>query len=116
MPENTQQDHQQSKHTTSSDEMLARRRLLKLGVYIPPAVLGMMIIGGMPTPAQAVVGSCCPSACQPCLDLAAGGETEKGGFEPFSKKECRKKWRKCNKKRRKLRRKGIKCGPAPNPC
>jgi len=97
-----------------NDEMMARRRLLKLGAYVPPAVLGMMIVGGMPTPAQAVVGSCCPAACQPCIDLAAGGETEKGkkgGFEPFSKKECNKKWRKCNRKRRK-----SKCPPISNPC
>jgi len=113
MPENMQQDHQHPKHATTNDEMLARRRLLKLGAYVPPAVLGMMIVGGMPTPAQAVVGSCCPSACQPCIDLAAGGETEKGGFEPFSKKKCNKKRSKCNKKRAKLK-KG--CGAAPNPC
>jgi len=97
--------------TRPSDEMLARRRLLKLGVYVPPAVLGMMIVGGIPTPAQAVVGSCCPAACQPCIELAAGGETEKGKFEPFKKKECNKKWRKCNRKRRKR-----KCPPIPNPC
>lgn len=114
MPENTQQDHQKPKRTIISDEMLARRRLLKLGAYVPPAVLGMMIVGGMPTPAQAVVGSCCPSACQPCIDLAAGGETEGDGFEPFkNKKKCQKKWRKCNKKRARLKK---NCGSAPNPC
>jgi len=103
-----QPDHRE----TTNDEMLARRRLLKLGAYVPPAVLGMMIVGGMPTQAMAVVGSCCPSACQPCIDLAAGGETEKGGFEPFkNKQKCNKKWKKCNKKRRKK-----KCPPVGNPC
>jgi len=110
MQENRQQDHKQPEHGITSDEMLARRRLLKLGAYVPPAVLGMMIVGGMPTPAQAVVGSCCPSACQPCIDLAAG-VGEKG--KPLKAKDCNKKWKKCNKKRAKLK-KG--CGTAPNPC
>lgn len=135
MPENTQQNHQQPKHTTTSDEMLARRRLLKLGVYVPPAVLGMMIVGGMPTPAQAVVGSCCPSACQPCIDLVApGGEVQQcknecaekcadkkkknrkkciKKCERKCKKKCQKEWRKCNKKRARLKK---NCGSAPNPC
>ncbi|MDQ6958408.1 MAG: hypothetical protein Q9M24_04770 [Mariprofundaceae bacterium] len=110
MPENMQQNQQQPKRTIISDEMLARRRLLKLGAYVPPAVLGMMIIGGMPTPAQAVVGSCCPSACQPCISLTSGvGEEGK----PLNRKQCNKKVNKCNKKRAKLK-KG--CGAAPNPC
>jgi len=97
-------DNNQPNHTTTSDEMLARRRLLKLGVYVPPAVLGMMIVGGMPT--QAVAGSCCPSACQPCINL--GNNT--------NSKKCRKNWKKCSKKRRNLRKKGINCPSIPYPC
>ena len=98
-------DNNQPNHTTTSDEMLARRRLLKLGVYVPPAVLGMMIVGGMPTLAQAVA-SCCPSACQPCINL--GNNT--------NSKKCRKNWKKCRRKQRKLRKKGIHCPPIPYPC
>jgi len=46
-----------------------RRRLLKLGAYIPPAIVGMAIISGMPGTAHASKpGSCMPSACQPCID------------------------------------------------
>ncbi len=62
-----------------------RRRLLKLGAYVPPAVLGMMIVGGLPRDAMAsghehqdhghhghghhTVGSCAPAACAPCIDM-----------------------------------------------
>jgi len=51
--------------STSQD----RRRLLKLGAYIPPAIVGMAIISGMPGTAHAnKPGSCMPSACKPCID------------------------------------------------
>ena len=85
-----------------SDEMLARRRLLKLGAYIPPAILGMMILG-LPQSAEAVVGSCCPSACNPCIELASG--------DIDNRRECFRKWRRCRRKRRRMG-----CPPIPYPC
>ncbi len=53
-------------HNPDSDEMLARRRLLKLGVYVPPAVMGMMIFGTDIAFADKTTASCCPNACTPC--------------------------------------------------
>jgi len=94
------------RNETITDEMLARRRLLKLGVYVPPAVLGMMIVGGMPTPAQAALGSCCPNACNPCINL--GNET--------NSKKCKHDWHRCRHAQHKLKKKGIHCPPLPNPC
>lgn len=57
----------------------SRRLLLKLGAYVPPAIIGMAIISSMPGGAHASddkdkdhggggghVGSCRPSACRPC--------------------------------------------------
>lgn len=52
--------------------LLARRRLLRLGAYVPPAILGMAILGSMPTAAHAAIGSCSPSACQPCIKVRGG--------------------------------------------
>ena len=51
---------------------LARRRLLKLGVYVPPAILGMATISNAASTANAskYKGSCKPSACKPCITLA----------------------------------------------
>jgi len=104
-PNHPQPDHGETvRDETISDDMLARRRLLKLGVYVPPAVLGMMIVGGMPT--QAVAGSCCPVACNPCTKLGGNTNPEK----------CKEHWRRCKHAQRKLRRKGIQCPPLPYPC
>jgi hypothetical protein len=64
--------------TGTDQALLARRRLLKLGAYVPPAIIGMAIIGSIPASASAhgsTVGSCLPSACQPCVDVSLG----KGG-------------------------------------
>lgn len=52
-----------------------RRRLLKLGAYVPPAIIGMAIISGLPGTSHAKQtvtnqGSCKPSACRPCVTLA----------------------------------------------
>ncbi len=86
----------------SADEaMRARRRLLKLGAYVPPAVLGMMILGGLPRNAEAVVGSCAPSACQPCIDM------NNPNLPP---KKRNKKRKQCNKKRACFQRPGG-CAP-----
>jgi len=87
--------------STRSGADPARRRLLRLGAYVPPAVLGMMIVGGMPRDAQAVVGSCAPSACQPCIDM-------NNPALPPAKRN--KKRRKCNKKRACFQRPGG-CAP-----
>jgi len=65
----------------------ARRRLLRMGAYVPPAIVGMAIIGGTSRAFASgnsghgnayghnsghghghTVGSCMPSACQPCVD------------------------------------------------
>lgn len=69
--------------TVSDQVSLARRRLLKLGAYVPPAILGMAILGSMPSTAYATIGSCKPSACQPCLDAKEG----KGGN--LARNQCR---------------------------
>jgi hypothetical protein len=68
----------------SDQALLARRRLLKLGAYVPPAILGMAILGSMPSAAYATIGSCSPSACQPCLDASKGI----GGIP--AKNQCKK--------------------------
>ncbi len=92
----------------ADEELRARRRLLKLGAYVPPAVLGMMILGGLPRNAEAVVGSCAPSACQPCIDVAAGINSKNG--KPLTAKQANKKRRKCNKKQACMKMPGN-CGP-----
>ena len=57
-------------HKPASDEMLVRRRLLKLGAYVPPAIMGMMILGTVSAFADGgdhgTSASCCPRACNPC--------------------------------------------------
>ncbi|MDX8391914.1 MAG: hypothetical protein R8K53_05025 [Mariprofundaceae bacterium] len=72
MPTNTPVDKQKrdlgSTDKTDESALLARRRLLKLGAYVPPAIVGMAMIGSMPKAAHAAVGSCLPSSCQPCVD------------------------------------------------
>ena len=98
----TQETEMQAREASPVDEELrARRRLLKLGAYVPPAVLGMMILGGLPRNAEAVVGSCAPSACQPCIDM-------NNPALPPAKRN--KKRRKCNKKRACYQRPGG-CAP-----
>ena len=85
---------------TDSDQM-ARRSLLKIGMYIPPTVFGMAILG-IPETASAVVDSCLPSACQPCIDLATGIKSETNKY--LTPRGIRKKTRKCRKKRKKIGR------------
>jgi len=72
----------------------ARRRLLKIGAYVPPAIVGMAVIGSVSGTAHAsgsehaggsghggAVGSCMPSACQPCVDFdhEDGKDDDKNG-------------------------------------
>jgi len=80
---------------------LSRRRLLKLGAYVPPAIIGMAIISSMPGVSHADDdkdkggggnASCMPSACSPCEHV---GKKDKNK---------RKNKRKCRKARRKRRR------------
>ncbi|HCS13849.1 MAG: hypothetical protein COS82_04740 [Zetaproteobacteria bacterium CG06_land_8_20_14_3_00_59_53] len=80
-----QNDNQNHQKTSASDEqaLLARRRLLKIGAYVPPAIVGMAVIGSASKAFAGnsnaggngnghayghSIGSCMPSACQPCLD------------------------------------------------
>ena len=71
------QDKPQSKTDLASD---SRRRLLKLGAYVPPAIIGMAIISSMPGGVHASGDdkkdggddgganmSCNPNACNPCV-------------------------------------------------
>lgn len=68
-------DTQQPQETPAS-KFEARRRLLKLGAYVPPAILGMMIMGQKSAWASGGHGghgghggaSCNPSACNPCVN------------------------------------------------
>ncbi|HSI03826.1 MAG: hypothetical protein ACAI38_11990 [Myxococcota bacterium] len=46
----------------SESELLARRALLKLGVYVAPAIVGTLMLSSKPVAAQA---SCGPQACKP---------------------------------------------------
>ncbi len=67
-------------------EQQARRRLLKLGAYVPPAILGMAIMArtglaqasGNNSNSNGNSGraTCCPLACNPC---ASGGNSNGNG-------------------------------------
>jgi hypothetical protein len=84
----------QQQQKTSANEFEARRRLLKLGVYAPPAILGMMIMGqksawaANPHCAPYRRPSCKPAACKPCT-IKHG---KKHGSYGYNKNdfECRK--------------------------
>jgi len=92
----------QQPQNTPADEFQARRRLLKLGAYVPPAILGMMIMGQKSAWADGKGGgkgghhgaSCGPSACSPCVI--------KGGKKPGSF-EYRKNDFECRKSQKKFR-------------
>ena len=71
-------DKQIESEYTLTPEQQARRRLLKLGAYVPPAILGIAIMSQTGL-AQASDdddddddsssgggASCCPRACSPC--------------------------------------------------
>lgn len=67
--------HSKKKHPDT--EMLARRKLLKMSVYVPPAILGAMTVqpttseaatitcGGVPYTVSACGVACCPCATNP---------------------------------------------------
>ena len=88
-----------SQEQHSERDLLARRRLLKAAVYVPPAILGVMVSGS--TPAQsAVVGgitvpiSATSNVCGPCANVLAA---EAAGTPPLPqdiidclKKQCTK--------------------------
>lgn len=89
---------------TPSNEFETRRRLLRLGAYAPPAILGMMIMGQRSAWASGDKSgksgggghgcnphggaSCSPSACSPCI--TKGGK--KSGSYEYNKNssQCRK--------------------------
>jgi len=62
----------ESESQTDTQISLTRRRLLKLGAYVPPAILGMAFINSAAGAANTskYKGSCKPSACKPCVTLA----------------------------------------------
>lgn len=70
-----------------------RRRLLKLGAYVPPAILGMAILGREADASEGDsykghnIGSCLPSACSPCLD---SGNKNKGKCKAEQTKKSNK--------------------------
>jgi len=71
-----------------------RRRLLKLGAYIPPAIVGMAIISGMPGTAHArKPGSCMPSACNPCIEY---DDEDHGRKDKTSEQDHRNKKAQCD--------------------
>jgi hypothetical protein len=75
----------------------ARRRLLKAGAYVPPAILGMAIISSMPGTTEAAAtwkASCKPSACKPCIDLATSPQ--------LTAKELKKLQAQCAKAQQKM--------------
>jgi len=56
----------------------SRRHLLKLGAYVPPAIVGMAFISSMPGTANAgSAGSCKPTACKPCMSGGKKSDAEK---------------------------------------
>jgi len=60
----------------ATPEFLARRRLLAASVYVPPAVLGVMVVGSTPAQAAIVGGVSIPisatsNACGPCATVLA---------------------------------------------
>lgn len=89
--------------------LLARRRLLKLGAYVPPAIVGMAVLGSFSDPAFAskhghgTVGSCMPSACRPCID-----EKDDDDFAKKQKDHFHCEIEKEKKKRRDKRKKHKK--------
>ena len=73
--DNMGQDNARNETDLASD---SRRRLLKLGAYVPPAIIGMAIISSMPGGVHASDDkdkddggganmSCNPNACNPCI-------------------------------------------------
>lgn len=80
--------------------MQARRRLLRLGVYVPPAIVGMAILGHASNAFASVgeddgksgsggssghtIGSCMPSACQPCIDYDDEEGKDKKDYDEYT--------------------------------
>lgn len=90
--QNNAQNHQETS-TSDGQAMLARRRLLKIGAYVPPAILGMAIIGSTSQAFAAngkgnayghSIGSCMPSACQPCLDYDDKEGKDKNSYDSYN--------------------------------
>ena len=101
----------ESEHTLTPEQQ-ARRRLLKLGAYVPPAILGMAIMaqtglaqasgnnsnsngngGGSGT-------SCCPLACSPCV--TTGNSNGSGGNSSGGNSSSGASSAACQRARRKM--------------
>lgn len=86
----------------SDVEDRARRRLLKLGVYVPPAILGVMI----PTHANAATVKCgnlglitisaSGNACCPCVRRPTDQACKDARCFLGNCAECRPRWRRKN--------------------
>jgi hypothetical protein len=80
----------------ATPDFLARRRLLAASVYVPPAIMGVMVAGS--TPAQAaVVGnvtvpiSATSNACGPCNKVInAGAAATPADIIKCLEKQCKK--------------------------
>ena len=94
-------DKQHESDQKLTPEQQARRRLLKLGAYVPPAILGMAIMAQTGL-AQASGNSsnsngggsgasCCPLACSPC---GLTGNSQGNRSSGASSKACKKARRK----------------------
>ncbi len=70
----------ETEHPEQTTEQTARRRLLKLAGYVPPALLGAMILNSKPALAVPPAGKCAiggggfvsapAGSCCPCLPIA----------------------------------------------
>ncbi len=92
--------------TPMGNEQLTRRKLLKMGAYVPPAILGVMIGGNKITEAGTGIGvggakkckgggtivvSANGNACCPCLANPAGKSCAKAKCELGNTAFCKPK-------------------------
>ena len=56
----------------SKADVMARRALLKLSVYVPPAIIGTLMLGSQHAAAQT---SCNPAGCKPATQCGPADGT-----------------------------------------
>jgi len=88
----TNEMNKEIKANTEDSVLQSRRRLLKLGAYVPPAILGMAIISstahasGDDKSGGGAAQSCNPSACSPCLQGKKATNKDKSDCRNAQKK------------------------------